>query len=502
MTVADYDRVFALYRAAAPSLDLYPLRCRLAFMKKKLLVAVVVPVVMLATVALGIPKDYDPVTLWRAAPIATGYAAKMLCTGVFVSGLDPKTMWDQDLKLMRDNTIRGGVDPEKKTATARALGFLFKRTAVYRGPCGCTLELPGAAPDFSTQCNIDLPAPPPDIAFQPWPTGDAPGDTTPPPGLDRAKLDAALDWAFDETRHPIPVHTRAVIVIYDGKIVAERYASGITADTRLLGWSMSKSVNSALVGILVGRGKLDVRKPAPVPEWQTPGDPRAKITIENLLHMDDGLDFAEVYENKPDDDAGYMFFTVPDMAAYAAAKPAKAPPGMVFNYSSGTTMLLARIVRRTVGGTFADYLAFSRRELFNKIGMRSALVEPDPSGTMVGAGFTYATARDWARFGLLYYYDGVWNGERILPEGWVAYTRTPGPTTGEYGAQWWLNADRQWWPDCPEDLYSAWGHEGQFVTIVPSRKTIVVRLGQTFDEENNWDRNYFVAAVLKAMPPD
>lgn len=469
-------------------------------MKKTILIVIVAGAVMAAAGALVIPSDYDPVTLVKAAPIATGYAAKMLCTGVFVSGRDPQTLWDQDLELMRNNTVRGGLDREKKTATTRALGFLFKRTAVHRGPCGCTLELPGNAPDFDTQCNVELPAPPPDLVAQPWPIGDAPGDTTPPPGLDRPKLDAALDWAFDDSKHPIPVRTRAVIILYDGKIVAERYAPGITPSTRLLGWSMSKSITSALVGILVGQGKLDILKPAPVPEWQAPNDPRGKITLENLLHMDDGLDFHEVYENKPDDDAGYMFFTVPDMAAYAAAKPPAAPPGTVFNYSSGSTMVLARIIRRTVGGTFADYLAFPRRELFNKIGMRSALIEPDPSGTMVGAGFTYATARDWARFGLLYYYDGVWNGERILPEGWVEFSRTPGPTTKEYGAQWWLNADKQWWPDCPEDLYSAWGHEGQFVTIVPSRKTIIVRLGQTSDEENNWDRNYFTKEVLGAMP--
>ena len=468
-------------------------------MKKILIIAATVAVVVLAAVVMFFPKDYGPATLWRAAPIATGYGAKMLCSGMFVSGREPQSLWAEDLELMRDNLVRGDVDRERKTATTQIFGFLFKRTAYYRGPCGCTLELPGVAADFRTQCDLNLPAPPAGIESQPWPMGDA-GDTALPAGIDRKKLDAAVDWGFVEHHPEHPVRTRAVIVLYDGKIVAERYAPGFTRDTRLIGWSMTKSVNSALVGILVRQGKLDVHQPAPVPEWRAANDPRGKITLENLLHMDDGLNFAEVYENKPDDDAGYMFFTKFDMAAYAAAKPPAAPPGTRFNYSSGTAMIIARIVRQTVGGSWADYLAFPRRELFNKLGMRSALIEPDPSGTMVGAGFMYATARDWARFGLLYSNDGVWNGERILPEGWVEYTRTPSPAAKEYGVQFWLNADKKWWPDCPTDLYSAWGHEGQFVTIVPSRKTIIVRLGQTFDEENNWGRNQFVAGVLAALP--
>jgi len=134
--------------------------------------------------------------------------------------------------------------------------------------------------------------------------------------------------------------------------------------------------------------------------------------------------------------------------------------------------------------------------------MRTALIEPDPSGTMVGAAFMYATARDWARFGLLYYNDGISNDERILPEGWVQYTRTPTTTYAGYGAQFWLNSKGKgrWLPNCPTDLYSAWGYEGQFITIVPSRKTIIVRLGQTSEDEKNWDHNYFVSNILKAMP--
>lgn len=448
------------------------------------------------------PKDYDPVTMYRAAPIGTGYAAKMLCSGVFVSGRQPDSLWNEDLSLMRNNLIRGTVDYTRKSAEAHILGIFFKQTALYRGPCGCTLEMGVKEDEFKQQCPTDLPAPPTDQANSPWPIGDAPSGAPYPAGIDKAQLNQTLDWAFSEPNPAHLVRTRAVLVLYDGQIVAERYAPGFSQDTRLIGWSMSKSVTSALIGILVRQGKLDLHAPAPVPEWKAAGDPRGKITLDQLLHMNSGLKFVEEYEDHPDTDAGFMYFTVKDMAAYAANKPLEARPGKKFYYSSGTTMILSRIVRQTVGGSEQDYLAFPRQELFNKLGMRSVVVEPDPSGTMVGAGFTYATARDWARFGLLYYNDGVWNGERILPEGWVEYTRTPAPSSVEYGVQFWLNPKEknQWMPDCPTDIYSAWGHEGQFVTIVPSRKTIIVRLGQTFDADNNWNHNYFVSHILKALP--
>ena len=469
---------------------------------KKLLVLVVAVLAAIAAAYIFMPKDYDPVTLYKAAPIATGYAAKMLCTGVFVSGRSPDSLWKEDLELMRNNLVRGSVDYQNKTATAQIFGMFFRRKAVYREGCGCTLVIGVTEDELRKQCEVALPTLPADITNAPWPLGDVLPEAKPVAGIDEKQLERTLDWAFSEQSKEHPVRTRAVIILYDGQIVAERYAPGITKDTRLIGWSMTKSVTSALIGILVRQGKLDINQPAPVPEWKVPGDPRGKITLDQLLHMNSGLVFQEEYEDNPATDAGFMYFTKPDMAAFAAAKPLEAPPGKKFSYSSGTTMILARIIRETGGGSYQDYLVFPRRELFNKLGMRSALIEPDPSGTMVGAGFMYATARDWARFGLLYYNDGVWNGERILPEGWVSYTRTPASSSPGYGAQFWLNnaGKEQWWPHCPTDIYSTWGHEGQFVTIVPSRKTIIIRLGQTFDEEKNWHHDYFVSNILKAMP--
>lgn len=448
--------------------------------------------------------SYDPFTFFRSAPIGTGYAAKMLCSGVFVSGREPGSLWREDLELMRNNMIRGSVDYKNKTAEAHVFGFLLKRTAAYSENCGCTLLLGGGEDEFRKECEVELPGRPGNMENTDWPMGDRLTEITEAEAVNTNRMDKILDWAFEKKHKNNPIRTRAVIVINDGRIVAERYADGITKDTRLLGWSMSKSVTSALIGILVRQGKIDIYRPAPIPEWKSPGDPRAGITTDQLLRMSSGLVFVEEYEEDPDSDAGFMLFTVRDMASYAAKKKAEAPPDKKFNYSSGTTMLLSRIIRETVGGSYNDYLAFPLVELFEKIGMRSALIEPDPSGTMVGAGFTYATARDWARFGLLYMNDGVWNGERILPEGWVKYSTTPTPTNHQYGAQFWLNAGEtekdRLLPDCPPDTYMAWGHEGQLTTIVPSRNIVIVRLGQTPGQDDNWDHNYFVSNILKSFP--
>lgn len=474
-------------------------------MKKKIIIPVLALVIIVGAavaIVVALPDDYDIRTMLRAAPVGTGYAAKMLCSGVFVSGREPETLWNEDLELMRRNMIRGGVDYENQSTNAHVLLLLARRTAVYREHCGCTLAIGVSEEELRRQCDVSLPSLPSDIEDSLWPMGDVTPDTPPHPEIDQEQIEDTLDWAFSEEPEGVPKRTRAVIVLYDGQIVAERYAEGYSKETRFLGWSMTKSVTSALIGILVRMGKLDIYEPAPVPEWQAPGDPRGEITVNNLLHMSGGLEFKEEYEQNPDSDAGFMFFTKHDMAKFAAQKPLVAEPGEKWSYSSGTTMLLARIIRDTVGGSHRDYLAFPRRELFNKLGMRSAIIETDPSGTMVGAGFMYATARDWARFGLLYYNDGVWAGERILPEGWVEYTRTPAPAYKGYGAQFWLNTEGkdQWLPNCPADIYSARGHEGQFVTIVPSRKTIIVRLGQTFNAGQNWDHDYFVSNILKAMP--
>jgi CubicO group peptidase (beta-lactamase class C family) len=204
-----------------------------------------------------------------------------------------------------------------------------------------------------------------------------------------------------------------------------------------------------------------------------------------------------------------MLFDTRDMAAFAASKPLVEEPGSAWHYSSGTTNILSRIVREAIGGTDQDALEFPRRALFDRLGMRDTVFEPDASGTVVGSSFVYASPRDWARFGLLYLQDGVWQGERVLPEGWVAYTTSPTPKApqGRYGAQWWLNAgdpadnaDRRW-PNLPPDIFWADGHDGQAVVVVPSHDLVLVRLGFTPDPEA-WDLGAFIGDVLEAIPED
>jgi CubicO group peptidase (beta-lactamase class C family) len=268
---------------------------------------------------------------------------------------------------------------------------------------------------------------------------------------------------------------------------------------------MTKGVINALTGILVREGKLSVKDEAPVPEWQAPGDPRRHITLDHLLRMTSGLAFEEDYAN-PLKDVTFMLLATPDMAAYAASKPLVAEPGSQWHYSSGTTNILARILRGAVGGADADYLAFPRQVLFDPIGMRSAVIELDTSGTFVGSSFMYATARDWARFGLLYLQDGMWKGVRVLPGGWVQYSRTPTPASprGAYGAHFWLTlrpgsrGSGDSGSALPADAFHAVGHEGQFVTIIPSRNLVLVRLGLT-QYRGAWDHGAFIRQVLDAI---
>ncbi len=433
-------------------------------------------------------------------PVGTGYTAKILCSSVFVSGREPGDVLDVDLEFVKSYGISAQADREDKTTSASIMG-LVKRRAAYRPGLGCTLLLGVTEAEIEEQA-LRKPKPlPADLA---WPHGSMVSDAL-PAGVDKEKLDSALDWAFSEPDPEHPLRTRAVAVVYNGELIAERYALGFSKDTPLLGWSMTKIVTNAMVGILVKQGRLSVHRPAPVPEWSGPNDPRHEITLDNLLRMNSGLKFQEEYEENPNSDCNVMLFVKKDAAAFAASMPLEAEPGERWQYSSGTTNIISRIIRQAVPGDHRYYLTFPRRELFNRIGMKSAVIEPDPSGTFVGSSFMYATARDWARFGLLYLKDGVWERERILPEGWVEYSTTPTKNTPPgkgYGAQWWLNTGGQdrWMPELPQDIYSARGHEGQYVTVIPSRDTVVVRLGFTVTHKAHWDHQEFLKKVLAALP--
>lgn len=445
----------------------------------------------------------------RALPIGTGYAAKYLCTAVFVSGREAEVVFREDVRPVNPlaAVVAYRVDRPGRAVHADAFG-LFESTAVYREGCGCTLAAGGvAAAALREQAPSGGGIRETELDDLPWPQAAVGVARELPPGVDRGRLTQALEAAFTEERPEAPKKTRAVVVVYDGRIIAERYAPGFDVKTPLLGWSMAKSVTSALVGILVRQGRLDLEAPAPVAEWRSPGDPRGAITLAQLLRMESGLAFEEVY--LPLYDATAMLYGSADFAAYAAAKPLAAPPGTVWNYSSGTANIVARIVRQTVEREGLRAEEFMRRELFDPIGMASALIEPDLSGTFVGSSYAVATARDWARFGLLYLGDGLWRGKRILPEGWVAFTRTPTPAApkGEYGAMFWLNAgapgggpESRLWPSAPIDAFAAQGFQEQKVIVIPSRRLVLVRFGAT-SERRAWNTDGFIAAVLAALPP-
>ena len=448
-------------------------------------------------------------SLSRAMPVGVGYVAKYLCSSTFISQRDPQVVFEEDVKPVNPlaRVVRWRVDHDDRSVTASSFG-LVKAKAVYREGCGCTL-VRGAEEEAVRGQTFYQAAPAytpsrhdPDL---PWPEGKGRAIDPASLGVDGAKLERALDAAFAEPGPENPRKTRAVVVVYDGHLIAERYAPDFGPCTPLLGWSMAKSITNALIGILVREGALDIHSPAPVPEWQKPDDPRRAITLDQLLRMSSGLAFEERYE--PLYDAVDMLYGSPDFAAFAAGKSLESEPDTRWSYSSGSANIVARIVRRAAEERYDHYYDFLRRELFDRVGMPSALVEADPSGTFVGSSYGFATPRDWARFGLLYLRDGVWQGERILPEGWVAYSTTPTPKAplGEYGALFWLNAgapdnpqDRLW-PKSPRDAFAAQGYQEQKVIVIPSRKVVLVRFGAT-SLRDTWDTDRFIADVLEALP--
>ena len=319
--------------------------------------------------------------------------------------------------------------------------------------------------------TVDLPAQPDGV---PWPTGSWPEG--PQLSGDPDRLAAILDPVFATEETPELARSLAFVAVQGGRVVAERYGPGVGPDSTLISWSMAKSVTHALVGILAGDGLLDPDAPAAVPEWSDPGDPRHPITVADLLAMRSGLAFVEDYLDDSVSDCLEMLWGsgADDTAHYAASRPLEHPIGTVFNYSSGTTNILSRLIGSVAG---RDVPSLLRDRLLDPLGMSSATAQCDASGTWVGSSYLFATARDFARFGLLYLRDGVWEGERLLPEGWVDSARTLRSIDDEngwgYGHHWWIRVG--------DDRGTFWanGYEGQMICCVPALDLVVVRLGKT-----------------------
>lgn len=443
----------------------------------------------------------------RVMNIASAYYAKILCSSLFVAGRGQNEAVAED--VLADMTVglrhwHREVDYEEKLVNITVLG-MAEREALYRPGLGCTLLTETTAEQLRTQASGYSSPPPSGRPSLPWPEGDQVDVTGPIKGGNRELLDAAVEDAFKEPRpERFRRRTRSVVVVHKGRIVAEKHAEGTKPGTPQIGWSMGKSVLHALIGTLVADERLKLEQNGLFEEWQGQDDRRAAITVDHLLRMVSGLDFDEPHARMLSD-VRKMLFAVPDSAAYAVQKPLASPPGATWFYSSGSTTLLARLMRDAVGGSLADYFSYPRRVLFEPLGMNTAVMEPDPAGTFLAPAFVYASARDWARFGLFYLKDGVWNGKRILPEGWVSHARQAAPhSDGQYGAHFWLRIPdflRPTYPsryDLPEDAFYMLGHDGQMVAIIPSKDLVVVRLGLS-RRRNAWDHEQFLSNILKSF---
>ncbi len=341
---------------------------------------------------------------------------------------------------------------------------------------------------------------PPQPDGQAWPGVNWEEGVLPP--RTKAPLEVLLDDAMKRELSDVMGETRAIVIIHKGKMVAERYRDGFGPDTKQVSWSMAKSFTSALVGTAVKRGLIaDLDAPMPGP-W-APDDPRAAITWRQWLNMVDGLDYHEIGEaDLAKNDVVQMMFGKGryDVIAYAKALPLIHTPGTHWNYSTAGFHLLAHAIQELLGDhTPKAMVDYANTNLFDPIGM-DARIEFDPAGTFLGGSLVWASARDFARFGYLYLRDGVWNGRRVLPEGWVDFsrTKTPADNVTVYGAGWWINAAN---PDDirpkgqgsalgPRDAFSAQGHEGQIIWVVPSRDLVIVRLGLMGNGGQSWPALY------------
>lgn len=417
--------------------------------------------------------------------IISGYSAKNMASTVYLAARSPESVLSQDHNVPLISLSQTDYQARNTQAESSVWG-LKNRIAFCREGLGCAL-----LPESGEMANYPNLKPERSQAHDstPYPFGHgAPRDTV-FPEVNYQKLVEALDQAFLD---PELQRTRTVLVLYKDHLLAERYADGFAPDTRILGWSMTKSVLATLYGIKFYQGLLKPEDPVAWKAWQ--GDPRSGITYNDLLRMQSGLAWDEDYSSISD--VTRMLFLSEDMSKAQPEKEVVAPPGTIWNYSSGTSNFLSGLLRQEFGND-QEYLNFPYKELIDRIGMHSMLIETDLSGNFVASSYGWASTRDWAKFGLLYLHRGDWNGTRIFDPGWVDYIARPTEHSGqEYGAHFWLNAGGKY-PDAPRDLYSANGYQGQHVFIIPSKDLVVVRTGLA--ETPDFDVNAFLGKLMDAF---
>lgn len=418
---------------------------------------------------------------YNRLPIVTGYAAKDMCSCVFIAERDHKNVEENEFQFSLIKYATTEIDQEKKTVTATVLG-MGSKTAYYHPQKGCAVMDESDAEDFLTPVNYTNTIINQELV-----------SNANMPNVDYTALQKAVNNHFIDDDIEKPYGTRSVVVLKDGQIIAEQYAEGYNKDTKQIGWSMTKSIFSALIGIGIEQDYItNVDEKSLFPEWKE--DERKDITLKQLLQMNTGLEWTEDYGDISE--ATVMLYDRDDMVKYAKNTGVEGEKGKHFEYSSGTSNLLSGLLRQRFGD-YDSYFKFPYEQLFSKIGAPSFIIETDPKGNYVASSYAWANARDWAKFGQLYANDGIWNEQRILPEGWTKFTAEVAEgSEGGYGAQFWLPTNEDY-PNSPKDMYFADGFQGQRIFIIPSESVVIVRLGLTRFEQPDYD--VLVSEVLSSI---
>jgi len=419
--------------------------------------------------------------------IVTGFSAKSVASGMFFANRTQESIEEGDNDFSLLPLSENEVNTKDRTVSSSIVG-LKDRKAIFTDGLGATL-----LPENPTRAGNKLI---PNRKFikldLPFPYGDLPQKDTVFAEVDQVKLKAAIDNAFDKDEERIK-GTRSVILVYKDQIIGEKYADGFDENTPILGWSMTKSITATIYGILQKNGQVNIYDKTGIKAWQN--DSRSEITYNDLLQMNSGLEWDEDYGDISD--VTSMLYKAEEMGRIQLEKPQTGKINESWNYSSGTSNLLAGYLLKEIFKDHQTYLDFWYAELIDKIGMHSALIETDFLGNFVGSSYAWATTRDWAKFGLLYLHKGNWNGEQIFDPEWSKYVATPtNGSNGRYGAHFWLNAGGHF-PDVPKDMYSANGFQGQTVAIIPSKDLVIVRMGLV--EDPDFDFNKFLSEVINSI---
>jgi len=436
----------------------------------------------------------------------SGYA-KTMCSAVFITGLDPDVAAESVGYFTGPYEERSKVGKPVVDRVKKEVRITIPNgptlVARYFGSQGCITLPPDKDGVYFTPKTVKsaLPA----AGTMPWPMGDVLPKDPLPAGIDAAKLKQAVDAAFE----PADALTSAFVVTYKGRLIGERYMDGITSTTPLESWSMGKSVTATMMGVLIQQGAYQLDQPAPIPEWQTAGDPRQAIRISDILRMSSGIRITAPGDPGFDPkgtypDHLYLYTGRVNSFTYAATRPQQWPPNTVGRYRNTDPVLTNYLVRLAVEKRGDDYLSFPYRNIFDKIGIRTMVMETDPYGNFLTQGYEFMAGRDWARLGNLYLQDGVWNGQRILPEGFVKFVSTVAPAWAAdkrmiYGGFFWVNGGDAF--PVPKEAYYMAGAGGQTVLIIPSHDLVVVRIGHYKGQQPGGEAfKKALALLMEAVP--